>query len=152
MNEKWDAVVEMLEGTCCYTLEQACEEHEVEETSEFFLKYLDQHIFLCDDCGWWCSIDENYDGRCKDCDEEANSFFCLECHQTYPNDEQQSEGLCTHCDEELNKTYCAICGAETEGVETCDECDNAEYEVIYCVECGEETEGDDTCNSCSQEN
>lgn len=37
------------------------------------LGMLDDNVFYCESCGWWCDADERYDGDiCTDCHDEGN--------------------------------------------------------------------------------
>lgn len=67
--DRWNEIIYFLQGTCD-SLDRALHIHDSEDLIDHmpFLEYLDQHIFLCDDCGWWCEISEQSDeGRCYDC-------------------------------------------------------------------------------------
>lgn len=70
MSEPMGGIIEYLRGTC-RSLEEACQMSETTEdalTPEQ-LGELDDELFLCDSCGWWCGMDEMYneDGVCDDC-------------------------------------------------------------------------------------
>lgn len=42
-----------------------------EQNDTDFLKELDEHVYQCDQCGWWVERNEvNGDGYCSDCQEE----------------------------------------------------------------------------------
>ena len=44
-------------------------EDEIENWEEFN-EYLDNELFLCDDCGWWYEVCERSENdNCEDCDE-----------------------------------------------------------------------------------
>lgn len=46
----------------------------LEDISDQSLLEIDQEIFQCDTCGWWCRIEEmseNDNQVCTDCEEEA---------------------------------------------------------------------------------
>ena len=61
-------VAAALLGTC-KSLESETTEEEREDTA--FLRALDDEIFLCDQCGWWCEVEEcNEEGFCEDCADE----------------------------------------------------------------------------------
>lgn len=75
MNEldKWNEIIEALRGSC-KTLGEILNTHDREdlENDMNFLDYLDQEIFNCANCGWWCEISEESgieDGEliCNDC-------------------------------------------------------------------------------------
>lgn len=76
--DRWGHIVERLRGTCDM-LEDGLEDEDAEDLQDHlpFLDYLDNHIFRCECCGWWCEISESvdsddYDLVCGDCvpDEE----------------------------------------------------------------------------------
>jgi hypothetical protein len=66
--DRWNQLIYDLQGTCeeLYSFL----EREAEDLIDHmpFLNYLDNHIFLCDGCGWWCELSEMSDeGVCRDC-------------------------------------------------------------------------------------
>lgn len=71
-------IIEHLKGSCD-SLEQTCEDFKV-DTDEFLNQYadiLDDQIFNCENCGWWCETSEialNINDRliCTDCCENAD--------------------------------------------------------------------------------
>ena len=62
--ETIEEVIDRLRGTCMETFE-------ADEYTDDELKYLDENIFECARCGWWCDIDESNDihgeNYCDDC-------------------------------------------------------------------------------------
>jgi len=52
----WNQVIADLSGTC--GVMGISEEVEALFDNLEFCAYLDQHIFLCSTCGWWCEISE----------------------------------------------------------------------------------------------
>lgn len=61
---------EELQGTC-KGLHEVLSDEEQEDAD--VLAELDQHVFLCDECGWWCELSEQTeDGRCDDCNQEED--------------------------------------------------------------------------------
>lgn len=69
--DRWNQLIYDLQGTC-NELHSFLERKDAEDLIDHmpFLYYLDNHIFLCDGCGWWCSISEsseNVDTECTDC-------------------------------------------------------------------------------------
>lgn len=46
---------------------------------------MDDHIFQCPGCGWWCHSDEMVDGQCQDCYEEELG------EQEHPYDDEEDE-------------------------------------------------------------
>lgn len=77
-NRDWKKIAEeaaeALEGT-------AGSLHDKEDWAEgqtvmAFCERLDELVFCCDTCGWWCSMDEANDNdsgyNCEDCHNEAS--------------------------------------------------------------------------------
>ena len=65
-------IIQSLLGTC-KTAHEICKTHDidVEELTEEDWKQIDNEIFLCESCGWWCEIGEQQeDGNCEDCQDE----------------------------------------------------------------------------------
>lgn len=67
----WNNIIYALNGTCD-SLECALIHHSAEQLRDHepFLHYLDNEIFLCDSCGWWCALSEMADNdnwECKNC-------------------------------------------------------------------------------------
>jgi hypothetical protein len=67
-------VADALEGQCVYDVDGMCEQLEVPDDlrdNARFLAFIDQKVFCCEQCGWFCSTDElnNDDGNelCDDC-------------------------------------------------------------------------------------
>lgn len=68
-------VAEVLQGTTLITIEQALVQIEANpalETDQTFCGELDQLVFECNECGWWCELSEmsnrpEYDYVCDDC-------------------------------------------------------------------------------------
>jgi anaerobic selenocysteine-containing dehydrogenase len=78
--ETWDAVIDGLRGTC-NSLDSECETHGAPDLVDHmpFLEHLDQEIFACTACGWWCGIDEEVSEEighdeliCRDCAQEEH--------------------------------------------------------------------------------
>jgi hypothetical protein len=67
--DRWNNLIHDLQGTC-NGLHSFLEQHNAEDLIDYmpFLEYLDQNIFLCDDCDWWCELSEMSDeGVCSQC-------------------------------------------------------------------------------------
>ena len=61
-----------LEGTC-QSIDEAFEKRGFEflETDICLLQRLDDEVFCCETCSWWCPVSEHKeDGKCADCCEE----------------------------------------------------------------------------------
>lgn len=72
----WNVMIEDLRGTT-QSIAAVCEKHEREdlENDSGFLAELDQQIFLCNSCNWWCEIHEMSeigDWECTDCVPEED--------------------------------------------------------------------------------
>ncbi len=72
----WSTICEALRGTCD-SLVSVLENHDQEalEDDASFLEWLDNEIFRCDDCGWWCEISEE---SSEEADREGE-MVCREC-------------------------------------------------------------------------
>lgn len=71
----WGDLVEELRGTAGFPI-----------PDEFaddlpFLNYLDQEIFICETCGWWCE-------RSEETQDEKHFGSCVHCH---PDDPEEDE-------------------------------------------------------------
>lgn len=72
-----DNTIEYLRGTCTNTIDSAVNELypgmnegdlTVDETNQ-----IDDEIFECDDCGWWCEVSQR-------CETDGDGDVCEECH------------------------------------------------------------------------
>lgn len=67
-----ERVAEILVGQCMLDIEDALTQigHEELRDDAEFLASLDERVFRCGGCDWWCSTDEqNDDNQCDDCTE-----------------------------------------------------------------------------------
>lgn len=68
----WSDIVAYLEGSC-NSLHEALESFNALEleNDDTFLSFLDDQIFYCVQCGWWCNVDEENivddEQYCDDC-------------------------------------------------------------------------------------
>lgn len=74
MMERIEEFVESLRGTC-RSIDEACNEFGMtfEDLTGEDLEYIDNEIFCCEDCGWWCELCETsytVENTCKDCNPE----------------------------------------------------------------------------------
>lgn len=71
IEEQIEAVVEQLRGQCIRDLPKVCGDLGVEETKEL-CEGVDQEVFCCESCGWWCDQSEmsDKDWTCDDCHDE----------------------------------------------------------------------------------
>lgn len=68
------SIAEELSGTCAIgqnSIEQRCEDRGLPPLSIEDLAVIDELVFLCEGCGWWCGCDElddsNDEQLCGDC-------------------------------------------------------------------------------------
>ena len=61
--EELQQKIDELNGTCDYV--------DLDEWSSEDLQVLDEQIFQCDTCGWWCEVGEESEepSICNDCNE-----------------------------------------------------------------------------------
>jgi len=62
-------LINELNGTCESILSMLPDGMEEEDLTEQDTQEIDDHIFCCEGCGWWCEIDE----QCEQCDH------CIDC-------------------------------------------------------------------------
>jgi hypothetical protein len=68
----WSEIVYYLNGSC-NSLHEALEAFNMTELGDddTFLAFLDDQIFYCVQCGWWCPVDELHivdaEQYCSDC-------------------------------------------------------------------------------------
>jgi hypothetical protein len=76
----WERIIAALNGSCD-SIEQALIEHNAEHLQYYmpFLQHLDNSIFLCDSCGWWCELSE--------CADDHHGMVCDHCYE-YEDDDQ----------------------------------------------------------------
>jgi hypothetical protein len=72
MTDRINKLIEYLQGSCV-SLSEACDTFEIDEDtlSREELQELDNQIFNCETCGWWCEISEMQEEEhiCNDCSE-----------------------------------------------------------------------------------
>lgn len=74
--ERWGDVVEDLRGTPgLYGIPEDLQDNKA------FLEYLDQEIFICETCGWWCE-------RCEETQDPDHFGSCVQCHSDDPEDDE----------------------------------------------------------------
>ncbi|MGV8961910.1 MAG: hypothetical protein ACOH2V_00835 [Candidatus Saccharimonadaceae bacterium] len=76
-------LIDYLQGTC-KSLAKGCDVCEIEEDdlSKENLEDLENEIFHCDSCGWWCGASESNDG---------NENICTDCYDDYINKEEEDD-------------------------------------------------------------
>lgn len=77
-NELAQQIADALRGGCEGDVSSACERLNVEETTELCMA-VDQLIFCCECCGWWCDQSEMADS-----DLTGGDWVCSDCYPT-PN-------------------------------------------------------------------
>jgi len=68
MYKLWDDIVDDLQGTCksMYEILQWYDLEEEHMPMEFF-QHVDNQLFLCESCGWWCELSEESDAEAQCC-------------------------------------------------------------------------------------
>jgi hypothetical protein len=72
----WQTIVDHLNGTCGSIID-ALRSHDMDESLENdldFCAFIDDQIFQCHVCGWWCEISE----ECSD-DAGLEELTCRDC-------------------------------------------------------------------------
>ncbi len=79
-----DDIITDLQGTCDNNLAELLVENGLQADDQEALDYINEEIFLCADCGWWCESyernDKNDESICDDCnrsiwDEESDDEY-----------------------------------------------------------------------------
>ena len=70
-------IVEDLKGQCSHDLEHFLEVRELssDDLTKEDEAYIDDNVFLCEVCGWWCGSDEmsgNGDMTCDECTSDED--------------------------------------------------------------------------------
>lgn len=66
-----DKIVEELEGQCLVSLEDIIEREGYVFNSEHY-STIDERVFCCVTCGWWCPIEDMSD-------QVTDEWFCSDC-------------------------------------------------------------------------
>ena len=76
---------EYLQGTC-KTLNDGCVSfgYEEDDLTEDDLNYIDNEIFLCTSCGWWCEV-------CDSVDNDEGENVCCDCVDGYGEDNDDED-------------------------------------------------------------
>jgi len=69
-----ETVIDNLRGTATGSLESECEAVGLSSDDEEVTAAVDQQIFNCTQCGWWCEIDE----KASD-DHGLDEWTCRQC-------------------------------------------------------------------------
>lgn len=68
-----ERVADRLIGTCMESIESVCEDLGIDDPDSL-AEELDGLMFVCDGCGWYCSVDELHDDTeqrlCEECAED----------------------------------------------------------------------------------
>lgn len=69
------AVADRLVGTCMESVESACEDLGFDDV-DGILGELDDYIFECEGCGWWCDVEElnntTDQNLCDECNDDED--------------------------------------------------------------------------------
>lgn len=80
-----DAIIETLQGTCMEDLASAISYHNPELTEDDLTaddhSYIDQNVFKCPECGWWCEDSQ------RKYSEETSEDLCEDCIGSIDEDE-----------------------------------------------------------------
>ena len=70
----WQEIINDLLGSCS-SISTVLSRYDAEELEDYqpFLEELDQQIFLCDACGWWCPVSE------AETHEDYGQDICTDC-------------------------------------------------------------------------
>lgn len=71
--EHIERIAEELRGQCLISLEDIEERDDLNFDSADYAA-IDERVFLCSRCGWWCEIDEMSE-------EVTDEWFCNECEE-----------------------------------------------------------------------
>lgn len=77
--EQLDKIIDGLRGQCVHDMEHFAE-HEglsIDDLTIQDCQYIDDHVFYCTMCGWWCDIDELADDE----DGTRHDLICTECDE-----------------------------------------------------------------------
>jgi len=73
-------VVDELRGSCD-SLQSVAERHGLDPDSELLTDAVDQQIFLCSECGWWCEMHEEVSAfagldewTCRQCAQDNHGY------------------------------------------------------------------------------
>lgn len=67
-------LVDDLQGTCKTIEEFLPDGMEFEDLTSEDLQFIDENIFLCEKCGWWCELSE-------EAESEDSDRICNECKE-----------------------------------------------------------------------
>jgi len=70
----WSEIIDCLRGTCNGSLSALIEERGLEAEEDEICAAVDDAIFECSVCGWWCEIDEECSEDCG-----ADDLTCRQC-------------------------------------------------------------------------
>lgn len=75
-----EAIAEDLRGQCVHDIEFFCEERGInyDDLTLEDLQYIDNIVFYCAGCGWWCEITDIADG-------DQQELYCIDCGE-YDNE------------------------------------------------------------------
>ena len=74
MSSDSQEIADCLRGTCDGDLFALIQERGLEFEEDRICNEVDQLVFQCTACGWWCGIEEE-----ASADHDLNEWTCLEC-------------------------------------------------------------------------
>jgi len=84
-----DKIVEQCRGTCMETIDDAIREHypdmSEDDLTEADLAQIDNEIFTCNECGWWCESSE------AQLDEQASDIICEDCAESHAENNAEED-------------------------------------------------------------
>jgi len=95
-------VIDHLQGTCTETLTNTIEmfypDMKEDDLTEEDHNDIDNQIFNCENCGWWCEAHEQSEnGYCEDCSEVEEDGYCPNCGRWLEDEIEEGEG-CEECE------------------------------------------------------
>lgn len=69
----YEPLIEYLSGTCL-SLDEACDTFNLDPMNQELGEVLDERIFCCTDCYWWCEIHEESSEEVG-----AQEWICAQC-------------------------------------------------------------------------
>lgn len=69
----YEPLIDYLRGTCL-SLDEACDTFNLDSMNQELCDALDDRIFLCTECNWWCEIHEESSEEVG-----AQEWICAQC-------------------------------------------------------------------------
>ena len=91
------AFIDYARGTC-NSISETCDVLEIEDEDTIDWGMVDEQIFRCEGCSWWCELHEqDENGDCQDC---STIVECDTCYTTGEQDDMVGGTTCSDCYEE----------------------------------------------------